>query len=158
MSLFTTYLEQVKTEMNPDEMALKKLAMEIIGFNPNELEHTNDLSWKENEPDFLNYMKFLQFKLAIKTHKLNTIQVWNNFLEFVFGEGDLDIEDNETLEDTYEKVLEKLNAPESEIKRAKRIFDDKFIEDNKIPFFIKLAEEKTNNKQLIKKVIKDIWG
>jgi len=54
--------------------------------------------------------------------------------------------------------LGKNNTPESEIKRAQRIFDDKFIEDNKIPFFTKLAEEKTHNKQLIKKVIRDIWG
>lgn len=142
MSLFKTYLEQVKTEMNPDEMALKKLAMEVVAYNPYRM-YANDIN-KE-------FMKFLFYKLAIKSTKLNTVQLWDKIYLIIKKNSDF-------MENDYLAILKKFDTPESEIKRAQRIFDDKFIEDNKIPFFTKLAEEKTNNKQLIKKIIRDIWG
>ena len=142
MSLFTTYLEQVKTEMNPDELNLKKLAMEVVSFN-SDLPQQN---FKNNET-FKQFLQFLFYKLAIKSTKFNTIQLWDQIKSI-----------NQNIYKLLEPTLEKLKTPESEIKRAQRIFDDKFIEDNKIPFFTKLAEEKTHNKQLIKKIIKDIWG
>jgi hypothetical protein len=145
MSLFTTYLEQVKTEMNPDEMALKKLAMEVVSFN------SDFISKDKTSPNLKEFVKFLFYKLAVKSTKLNTIQLWEK-IDKVFN----NIRHN--FSNTYSVILGKNNTPESEIKRAQRIFDDKFIEDNKIPFFTKLAEEKTNNKQLIKKIIRDIWG
>lgn len=142
MSLFTTYLEQVKTEMNPDELNLKKLAMEVVAYNPNDI--ANNKTSKE-------FMKFLFYKLAIKAIKYNAIQLWDLIDKWIIKKNNLSNED-------YLAILKKFDTPESEIKRARRIFDDKFIEDNKIPFFTKLAEEKTNNKQLIKKIIRDIWG
>lgn len=142
MSLFTTYLEQVKTEMNPDEMNLKKLAMTVISFSPFRLYANN-----ENK----EFMKFLFYKLAIKSTKFNTIELWDKIYLVIK-------KDKDFTRDDFWFILQKNKTPESEIIRAQRIFDDKFIEDNKIPFFTKLAEEKTNNKQLIKKVIRDIWG
>ena len=155
MSLFTTYLEQVKTEMNPDELNLKKLAMEIIKIS-------NFYSTGYG-PEDIEFMKFLFYKLAIKSTKFNTIQLWDKFEKVLENpgilKGSIKVEDNERTKETFFKTLKKFDTPESEMKRASRIFnDDKFIEDNKIPFFTKLAEEKTNNKQLIKKIIKDIWG
>ena len=148
MSLFKTYLEQVKTEMNPDEMSLKKLAMEIVKFS-------NFYSTGYGPKD-IDFMKFLFYKLAIKSTKLNTIELWDSFHKRFFAPN---ASPKKTPGDNLNQILTKLQTPESEIKRAKRILiDDKFIEDNKIPFFTKLAEEKTHNKQLIKKVIKDIWG
>lgn len=148
MSKFTEYLEQVQNkEMNPDEMNLKKLAMEIIKIS-------NFYSTNYGPKD-IEFMKFLFYKLAIKSTKLNTIELWNSFHKSFFN---TNASPKVTPSDSLNQILTKLNTPESEIKRAKRIFDDRFIEDNKIPFFTKLAEEKTNNKQLIKKIIKDIWG
>ncbi len=144
MSLFKTYLEQVKTEMNPDELNLKKLAMEVVGYNPEAILR-NILNSQ------IEFMKFLFYKLAIKSTKFNTIQLWEKLEKNIKKLKSISYED-------FHEILMKSNTPESEIKRAQRIFDDKFTEDNKIPFFTKLAEEKTHNKQLIKKVIKDIWG
>ncbi len=147
MSLFKTYLEQVKTEMNPDEMGLKKLAMEVIQHN--------DFGYTYGPKD-IEFMKFLFYKLAIKSTKLNTIELWDSFHKRFFAPN---ASPKKTPGDNLNQILTKLQTPESEIKRAKRILiEDKFTEDNKIPFFTKLAEEKTHNKQLIKKVIKDIWG
>jgi CRISPR/Cas system-associated protein Csm6 len=97
MSIFTTYLEQVKTEMNPDEMALKKLAVEIIGFN------SDFISKDKTSTNLKEFIKFLFYKLAIKSTKLNTIKLWEK-IDKVFN----NIRHN--FSNTYSVILGKTNT------------------------------------------------